>query len=468
MTVLDTGSTTRPTYNKSSNALTGTRQANSLERVSFYGLFLSLIAALVAYVPVIGKVYPFDIFLVPLLLLWGLRSITNKHRDTTAIRKQLTATDITLILLFIFTFITSLFGLNYANSKNSLLLLGRGGLIYFYMRANFGSTVRIRDLRRIIVILLGIEAVVCLLQSATQSFVGAINNYFGAAAWEVSSTFQMGGSTIIRAVGTFQSPAIPSDWFVLLSPLLYSWFSLKVVRKPIRYLALWLLCMVALITTFARAAWGGTIIALFTLNRLLPKHSTKSGPKQNSFLKAGLLCIFLAILVLIALFQAEVYIQNPIVERLNTTDPEGRLIYIDAALQLIRQHPLLGIGMGNFREALFGPIGDALDIPAWFYRRTRGAGVHNIYLLFAVEAGIASGFLFFVFVFNVIRSLWRSLHANRNAETTALSIGLLAGLIGFATTMLFELGFTHPSIQIMFFALTGVATTLAAQARTES
>ena len=178
----------------------------------------------------------------------------------------------------------------------------------------------------------------------------------------------------------------------------------------------------------------------------------------------SLLSILGAALILLGLFQAAIYADNPVAERLRTIDPQGRLVYIDIALQILRRHPISGIGMGNFHEALFGPTGSTLDVPFWFYQKTRGTGVHNIYLLFAVESGIIGGILFLLLVLGVAQSLWRAASPRRdgNPETTALAVGLLAGWVGFAASMLFELGFTHPSVQVLFFAIAGIATALGA------
>jgi O-antigen ligase len=206
-------------------------------------------------------------------------------------------------------------------------------------------------------------------------------------------------------------------------------------------------------------------VGLVVLNRLVAgKGPRRAGARQHAFLKLSLLFVAMSILLLIGLFQANAYTKNLMFRRLRGANPEGRLVYTDIAFQLIRKHPALGIGMGNFGDALFGPMGQEIDVPMWFYRKTGGAGVHNIYLLFAVESGILGGILFSALVLSVAWSLWRTIFASqgKNREVLALAIGLLVGWVSFAIDMFFELGFNHPSVQVMFFAIAGIAVALEA------
>ena len=71
------------------------------------------------------------------------------------------------------------------------------------------------------------------------------------------------------------------------------------------------------------------------------------------------------------------------------------------ALQMLKDHPLLGVGLNNFtvRMSEYG------EVSGWarFLQP-----VHNVYLLIAAETGILGLILFLCLLFSVFRLLWRS------------------------------------------------------------
>ncbi len=76
-----------------------------------------------------------------------------------------------------------------------------------------------------------------------------------------------------------------------------------------------------------------------------------------------------------------------------------RVFYNETAFNLIKQNPLLGIGLGNF-VAVFGQYYNNLQ--PWMFQP-----VHNIYLLAAAETGIADLLAFLWFLFLTVKSAWR-------------------------------------------------------------
>ena len=75
-----------------------------------------------------------------------------------------------------------------------------------------------------------------------------------------------------------------------------------------------------------------------------------------------------------------------------------RQFYNQSAIDLIKESPLLGVGLGNFVPVL-ASMYDRLQ--PWVLQP-----VHNIYLLIASEAGLLGLLAFLAFLFLTIKSAW--------------------------------------------------------------
>lgn len=175
-----------------------------------------------------------------------------------------------------------------------------------------------------------------------------------------------------RAIGTFPSPNILGSYLIML-------FFLAIhlrQKKPRLSLGLWIgfLIAAALILTKSLGAWlslGLTLIIFLILQY-------KPTKKQKLTIAISFTCIALIMaFILASRWDRLVDLDNPqssIVQRLN---------YWHTALAMIKDHPILGIGPGNFQEVFLAyKAGPGTD--------TRYA--HNIFLHTWSEAGIL-GFL---------------------------------------------------------------------------
>lgn len=110
---------------------------------------------------------------------------------------------------------------------------------------------------------------------------------------------------------------------------------------------------------------------------------------------------------------------------------DDRLELWSAGLRMVSQHPLLGIGLDNFKAEVPAYLGPGQDIDFI---------AHNTYVQMAAEMGLP-GLLAFIWILIVtFRSLARS--RRRAAESDSILIhcvasGLFAGLAGFAVAMFF-------------------------------
>lgn len=170
----------------------------------------------------------------------------------------------------------------------------------------------------------------------------------------------------------------------------------------------------ALLLTFSRAAWGGLLVGCLFAS-LRPKPAL---PRGFLLIPATLLLFVLLHAPLITGRFDSGSAANPTFQ---TFSAASRAAYQEQAILLIRQNPLLGVGMGNFAwESARMFVNDPRDL--------RGDHVHNIYLLALAEVG---GVGFVLFIGAVLVGLgmgWR----NAQPEQYGLWAGLVAWLaIGF-------------------------------------
>ena len=105
----------------------------------------------------------------------------------------------------------------------------------------------------------------------------------------------------------------------------------------------------------------------------------------------------------------------------------GRVPLIQISLQMIRDHPLFGLGANNFIVVLphyTGPqfSSDWLNV------------VHNRYLLIWTEAGLGALVAFVLFLVTTVRNGWRARH-HPDPLISGAAIGLAAAVSGMAVHM---------------------------------
>ena len=124
--------------------------------------------------------------------------------------------------------------------------------------------------------------------------------------------------------------------------------------------------------------------------------------KQSKESKIDLLKFTLIFFTIAAIFSAIFWepVQTRIlgVERLEIKSTTERLNYFGEAWQLIKKHPLVGVGLGNYTAAIHNEIDSGRAV--WDYQP-----VHNIYLLILSELGLVGFILWLALMFLVIKQL---------------------------------------------------------------
>ncbi len=191
-----------------------------------------------------------------------------------------------------------------------------------------------------------------------------------------------------------------------------------------------------LVLTFSRAA----LLAYFMGSALLFFYSRKSEWKPLAKV-IGLSLVFSALFLLPALQdRGGIFNYNATVQ----SSDQGRVLFHEIAFNMIREHPLFGVGFNHFlvRMQEFAPTVLAGD---QFFP------VHNIYLLIASEEGIIGLLLFSLFLASILFRVFKSEMTLERATLLAIFVGFL--LIGCFDFYLLT-GTQHG--RLLFFMIAGL------------
>jgi O-antigen ligase len=240
----------------------------------------------------------------------------------------------------------------------------------------------------------------------------------------------------LRAYGSLPHPNMLAGFLALgmfFSVWLYQKtdYGFKKLLLPVCFSILTL----GLLTTFSKSV----IIALAVVSIflwLLVWITKQEKEIKISLLKFTLIGVMIAI-IFGAVFWEPVSTRLYSQERLEIKSTEQRLTYFGEAWQLIKKHPLLGVGLGNYTLAVHDEINPALQ--SWDYQP-----VHNIYLLILSELGIIGFLIFSIAIFFYLLSFIFYLKQSRQN---------IFGIIFFGAVLLLLIGFFDHYLWTLYFGI---------------
>ncbi len=194
---------------------------------------------------------------------------------------------------------------------------------------------------------------------------------------------------LFRASGTFSHPNILGAF---LFSSLFTTYHLYLNTTKRFFLITLFPQVAALCVCFSRSAMIAFFLAtLFFSYKLFRQRHPKIFPLLITLLSALLVSLLLFLPPLIArggLFYPTQTTQGADSERIQ---------YMKMALEMIKEHPLLGVGFNHF-QLVSTPFYETM--PGHFFH----SKVHNIYLLIAAETGLIGCALFLWFLFKILRA----------------------------------------------------------------
>lgn len=323
------------------------------------------------------------------------------------------------LLLFVAIAAISLFATSSLGiSTYRLVKLIEFVLLYIYICKNVALVVTSKTLQ--IIFYSGVlQAVLAIAQFIKQGSIGI--KFVEAGIFSPDSpgvaNFILNGERIMRSYGSFSHPNVLAGFILLAIFCFYAIFLQKGIKKNLNDLIsifCFLILVFGLFFTFSRTA-----IVVFVIMSLLMflveffklrglEHTEQRLNDGKKLMKIFGLVVVSCLLVIIILFP---YIKARFFAiTMEEQAVDLRFFYNRIALSMIKENPILGVGIGNFvnfsqnyqtfLRAAAKVAGENINgqIPDWIFQPE-----HNVYLLIASEIGILGLIMFLVFL---VRILW--------------------------------------------------------------
>ncbi len=139
-----------------------------------------------------------------------------------------------------------------------------------------------------------------------------------------------------------------------------------------------------------------------------------------------------------------------------------RLLIWETTINMIKEKPLLGSGIGTFKMNYLDYQAELLKNKPYYIKYSVKAGeVHNEYLQMAAEIGIIGLSIFLIIIFMLYKLVWISLNAKIDELKKLKLLGMILGISCFLIHSLFAFPLHVPVLGTSFFILFGLTVTYA-------
>lgn len=375
------------------------------------------------------------LFVVVILAAWLIKNLRDDQ-------PQLARTSLSLpVALFLLLALAStLKSVNIANSfygsferYEGLLSLIIYVFIYFIAASTFKTYDKIQKLQVVLVISGAIVAAYGILQHFGIDFIN----------WSLAEV------DFTRIVSTLGNSNFLADFLVIVLALAIAFYlasSSWTTRGPL--LACTGLLFIALLFTYCRASWLGFTVSLLVLLALLPKRLlAKRRIQLGQLLTLLVLCLIIVNYVpkLYLGYQGAPSLTKQAASSIRTGEgtAAARLYIWQAAINMIKDRPLLGWGIENF--GVVYPKYRSLNLAHLEGGDYIPDKPHNELLQMATGMGILGLLAFLWLVFTFVAVAWRKITAE-SLEKRLLLSGMLAGWVGYFIAIQFNFSIAGPAL----------------------
>lgn len=363
----------------------------------------------------VPQLYVSDLALIVLLLLW-VADIVLRNRRIRIPAGLLAAVGFVMwVLLTLATARAPMLGLVWTVYEVKCILL-----LLWFVNAGLSR----QDVRRIVAVLLlslSVQSAVTFYTYTFQTGENIWGSLFGrvqTARESIEGPARGSGAAyvyergaLLRGTGTIGTANLEAKYFVLLLPLAFAgMLAGSRIRTRVACAAVFAAGLGALVLTFSRGGLIAGLLAVGVLPFILARRRLLRRGTLALLLVGGLTAAAFALPFLASYFGSRPGFAHT------------RLDHLRYGLQILAQHPFIGVGMNNFNAY----------VPAVAFDGTfAGSPIHIHYLRVAIETGLPGALLHFGFFFWIIALAYRTTAA-RDPFVATVAAALLAALVGIA------------------------------------
>jgi len=388
------------------------------------------------------SLYLSDILFILCLLFWLINLIINRKEKTQKIDRLYY---ILPISIFIFSLVSILVNYNdyidHDVAIYKIIKLAELILLFIFIIKNINTKKTILISLSALVASGVVSSIIAILQYLKQQTLGLTilgEPLVLPILQNVAKIVLDNGNVVMRAYGTFPHPNVLAGF--LLANLVFTTAIIIYIainyglNKP-KYRLLTILMsfglileIFAFIFTFSRTAWIAFAIALILFFILIRKQLVLAfkNIKESGFYYVIALIIF-AIIFAVASQWPQITSRAAISDQHGDQAVTNRAFYNKISFEMIKKHPIVGIGYGNFASKMQDYTNQKIEW--WQYQPC-----HNIYMLIWAETGIFSLLLFIGLLFAISYQLF----TNRSTKASIFNIAAFTILVVFLFIALFD------------------------------
>jgi O-antigen ligase/tetratricopeptide (TPR) repeat protein len=254
-----------------------------------------------------------------------------------------------------------------------------------------------------------------------------------------------------RPASTLGHPVMVAAIIGLAVPFsLYFLLLTTSLRKQIMHGAFLLLFLTASAVTLSRGPWVGTFVGG---SIILTMYARIKGKQARKIIYFSLACLVAASILFVTITGVGEQLQQKIMTYGSLSSDSSfmyRLIYFKGAVNILKDHPVVGSGFETFRN-LYPEYRPASDL----FTNILPTMVHDGYLQLAQSTGLPGLALYFAFLVVVYRYCVTAVKKTLDSSEKLLLVAFIASLTGFLVQDLS--GWLEISLTPLFWVLTGLA-----------
>lgn len=240
----------------------------------------------------------------------------------------------------------------------------------------------------------------------------------------------------VRIPSTLENPNSLGAFLILvIFPLIMMAFCEENKKKKVVYSILSLLILSNIVLSFSRNAWLGLIVGMVLLIVIC------NWKAIFIFLAGGVMASFIPV------------IRNRLYD-FRSISGDGRVQLWKAAVEMIKDHPVLGVGNGNY-YTLYGEY--VKKYPELNYHDHKHFPVHNSYLKVQSELGIAGIISFLAILISIVIKIKNVADTVNDKFFEVFYKGFLVSVIAFYVMNISDNLFFVPKISMYFWILVAIS-----------